>query len=113
MIKDERLHEWSIGYDGSSDNGGIPVKLITINNPHPLIVRVCDTGSKGKCGAEQHYDIIKECIKDLQKVDPDFNCIGLCTDNEETMRKLRRLYRADGGNAVGCGSHAINKALGT
>ena len=86
---------------------------MTINNPNPLIIHVGDHGAKGKVTAADHYDKIKQSIIDLKKVDPAIEIVGLATDNENTMKGVRALYREDGGVAVGCGSHGGNKALGT
>ena len=85
---------------------------MTINNPDPLIVHVGDTGAVGKYGAKEHYEAIKGVIAELKKVDGDFEDVGLCTDNEKTMKSVRRMYRDDGGIAVGCGSHGVNKSIG-
>ena len=77
-----------------------------------MIVHVGDHGARGKVSAADHYQKIKECIVDLKKADPSFEVVGLATDNENTMKNVRALYREDGGVAVGCGSHGGNKALG-
>ena len=77
-----------------------------------MVVFVGDHGAIGKVAAPAHYSKIKEVLADLRKVDPQFDCVALATDNEATMKSVRNLYRNDGGTAVGCGSHGGNKALG-
>ena len=77
-----------------------------------MIVHVGDTGAIGKYGAVDHYNKIKGVISDLKKVDAEFEDVGLITDNEKTMKSVRALYGKDGGIAVGCGSHGVNKTIG-
>ena len=69
----------------------MPVGMTLVMNPKPLIVSVDDHKGKAFYGTAQHkehVDSVVNMIKD--DVDEKFEMIGMVTDNEETMRSLRR-----------------------
>ena len=105
-------HVWSVGYDKSQDRGCIPIATFVVANPNPLCFDISGTGAIGFNGAAQQYEKYKKVLTELKKVDDKFNCSSFVTDNENTMKALRKLVREDGGTSTGCGSHAMNKAMG-
>ena len=110
VIKSDPDHEWALTYDGSSDRCKQPVTVSMVCNPIPLVVSVDDHQGQAHYGAEQHkahLDTVLGKCKD--EIDPEFKCIALLTDNENTMRNLRNRYKDEGLNGPGCGTHAINK----
>ena len=77
-----------------------------------MVWEVSGTGAVGFFGAEAQYEKYKGVRRDLKAVDPRFKMIALITDNENAMKAVRKKVRDDGDDSGGCGSHAMNKAMG-
>ena len=113
VIKADPNHKWVIAFDGSSDREKMPVDITMIMSPEPLIASVEDYEGKAFYGTEAHKEHIDSVVTDIRKnVDEEFAMISMITDDEETMRSLRRLSVNEGIFGPGCVSHGVNITQG-
>ncbi len=80
-----------------------------ILDPRPLLVDTSDHAGKAFYGADDHLERLKVIKEDLKRLKSDFVALSLHTDNESTMRSLRKKWTdSTGSGGAGCGSHGIN-----
>ena len=103
-----------MAYDGSGDRQQEPVDNTLLCDPRPLLFDVSDHESKAYYGAEDLLRKLQSLKRDLKKIRSDFHILSLHTDNEETMRSLRRKWTEDDdeSGAAGCGPHGVNLVIG-
>ena len=103
-------HQWALTYDGSSDRCKQPVTVSMVCNPIPLVVSVDDHQGQAYYGVQQHKaNLDRVLTKCKDEIDPEFECVAFLTDNERTMKSLRKAYNDEGLMTPGCGTHAVNK----
>ena len=102
-----------MGYDGSSDRQREPVDNTLLLDPRPLLYNVSAHEGKAFYGADDHLEKLQSLKAELKKLREDFTILSLHTDNEETMRCLRRKWveSVDSG-AAGCAPHGLNLVIG-
>lgn len=102
-----------MAYDGSGDRQRAPICNVVLCNPKPLLYSVSDHEGKSTFGAAEHKQKLETIIAELEQLNSDFKLLSLHTDNENTMKKLRREMKRDHGVAgPGCAAHGVQLALG-